>query len=186
MTIRSCKGVPEDEVPRTIFDKPRRTLLCFSGVRCPILPPTLKPWRTSAFVAAAIALAWLAGRGAAASPLAAQEMQSTMSGVYSAPQAARGEETYMGVCVSCHPAGTYKTAAFKANWKGRPLSDLFDQVREKMPKNDPASLSQQEYIQVVAYRLKINGVPAGDADLPADSDALRKIRIEMPADDRQP
>ena len=105
-----------------------------------------------------------------------------MSGVYTAPQAARGEETYMGVCVSCHPAGTYRTAAFKASWKGRPLSDLFDQVREKMPKNDPASLSQQEYIQVVAYLLKINGVPAGETDLPADSDALRKIRIEMPGD----
>ena len=116
-------------------------------------------------------------------PVAAQDMQSTMSGVYTAPQAARGEETYMGVCVACHPAGTYKAAGFRGNWKGRSLSDLFDQVREKMPKNDPASLSQQEYIQVVAYLLKINGVPAGDTDLPADSEALRKIRIEMPGDD---
>jgi mono/diheme cytochrome c family protein len=117
--------------------------------------------------------------------LAAQEPPSTMSGVYTAPQAARGEETYMGVCVSCHPAGTYKTAAFRANWKGRPLSDLFDQVREKMPKNDPASLSQQEYIQIVAYLLKINDVPAGEAELPPDNDTLRKIRIEMPEDREQ-
>ena len=116
-------------------------------------------------------------------PRSAQELQSTMSGVYTAPQAARGEETYMGVCVSCHPAGTYKTAAFRANWKGRPLSDLFDQVREKMPKNDPASLSQQEYAQLVAYLLKINEVPAGEAELPPDNEVLRKIRIEMPGDD---
>ena len=115
----------------------------------------------------------------------AQDMQSTMSGVYTAPQATRGEETYMAVCVSCHPAGTYRTPGFKANWKGRPLSELFDQVREKMPKNDPASLSQQEYIQVVAYLLKINGVPAGESDLPADTEALKKIRIEMPGDDRE-
>lgn len=138
-------------------------MLCFPGVRSLVL----------AFVAALVCYR------------VPQEMQSTMSGVYTAPQAARGEETYMGVCVSCHPAGTYKTAAFKANWKGRPLADLFDQVREKMPKNDPASLSQEEYIQVVAYLLKINGVPAGEADLPADSDALRKIRIEMPGDEKQ-
>jgi hypothetical protein len=116
-------------------------------------------------------------------PVAAQDMQSTMSGVYTAPQAARGEETYMGVCVACHPAGTYKAAGFRGNWKGRPLSDLFDQVREKMPKNDPASLSQQEYIQLVAYLLKINDVPAGETELPADNDVLRKIRIEMPGDD---
>jgi S-disulfanyl-L-cysteine oxidoreductase SoxD len=106
--------------------------------------------------------------------------QTTMSGVYTAPQAIRGEETYMGVCVACHPAGTYKTAAFKAAWKGRPLSDLYDEVREKMPKNDPASLTPAEGAQVVAYLLKINGVPAGDIELPGDREALKKIRIEMP------
>jgi mono/diheme cytochrome c family protein len=106
--------------------------------------------------------------------------QSTMGGVYTAPQAIRGEETYMGVCVACHPAGTYKTAAFKAAWKGRPLSDLYDEVREKMPKNDPASLTPAEGAQVVAYLLKINGVPAGEIELPGDREALKKIRIEMP------
>jgi cytochrome c5 len=153
----------------------------FPGVRPPT-SPLLNLRRTSAFVAAAMVFVLPAGRGSA-SPAIDQEMQSTMNGVYSAPQAARGEETYMGVCVACHPAGTYRTAAFKASWKGRPLAELFDQVREKMPKNDPASLSPQEYIQVVAYLLRINGVPAGDAELPADSDALRKIRIEMPGED---
>jgi mono/diheme cytochrome c family protein len=107
-------------------------------------------------------------------------MQSTMGGVYTAPQAIRGEETYMGVCVACHPAGTYKTAAFKAACKGRPLSDLYDEVREKMPKNDPASLTPAEGAQVVAYLLKINGVPAGEIELPGDREALKKIRIEMP------
>ena len=114
----------------------------------------------------------------------AQELQSTMVGVYTAAQAARGEETYMAVCVSCHPAGTYKAAGFKANWKGRPLSDLFDQVREKMPKNDPGGLSTQEYVQLVAYLLRINDVPPGDTDLSADGEAMKKIRIDMPSDDR--
>ena len=107
-----------------------------------------------------------------------------MTGVYTTPQAARGEETYMAVCVSCHPAGTYKAAGFKANWKGRPLSDLFDQVRERMPKNDPGSLSTEEYVQLVAYLLRINNVPAGDTDLSADGEAMKKIRIDMPSDDR--
>jgi cytochrome c5 len=123
------------------------------------------------------------GQGAATAPRAvSQDMQSTMTGVYTAAQAARGEETYMGACVSCHPAGTYKAAGFKATWKGRPLADLFDQVREKMPKNDPGSLSQQEYLQIVAYLLKINGVPAGENELPADTEALKKIRFDLPED----
>jgi cytochrome c5 len=120
----------------------------------------------------------------AATPAGDGSMPSTMTGVYTAPQASRGEETYMGVCVSCHPAGTYKTAAFRDAWRGRLLSELYDQVREKMPKNDPASLTALEYAQVVAYILKINGAPAGDTELPADSEALKKIRIEMPALDR--
>jgi polar amino acid transport system substrate-binding protein len=106
---------------------------------------------------------------------------STMTGVFTAAQATRGEDTYMAICVSCHPRGTYTTAAFKETWTGRPLSELFDLVREKMPKNDPGSLTPGEYAQAVAYLLKINDVPAGEEELPPDSEALKKIRIEMPA-----
>jgi S-disulfanyl-L-cysteine oxidoreductase SoxD len=106
---------------------------------------------------------------------------STMTGVYSAAQATRGEETYMAICVSCHPRGTYTTPGFKATWTGRPLSELFDLVKDKMPKNDPGSLTPAEYAQAVAYLLKINEVPSGEEDLPPDSEALKRIRIEMPA-----
>ena len=86
----------------------------------------------------------------------------------------------MAICVACHPRGTYATPAFRTAWTGRPLSDLFDLVKEKMPKNDPASLTPAEYAQVVAYLLKINDAPSGEHELPADSDVLKKIRIELP------
>jgi mono/diheme cytochrome c family protein len=103
-----------------------------------------------------------------------------MSGVYSAAQATRGEETYMNVCVACHPGGTYATPAFRTAWAGRPLSDLFEIVQEKMPKNDPGSLTPQEAAQVLAYLLKINEVPAGETELPAEAAALKKFRFEAP------
>jgi hypothetical protein len=106
---------------------------------------------------------------------------TTSAGVFTAAQATRGEETYMAICVSCHPRGTYATPAFRATWTGRPLSELFDFVREKMPKNDPGSLRPGEYAQVIAYILKINDAPAGDHELPAESEPLKKIRIELPA-----
>jgi mono/diheme cytochrome c family protein len=106
---------------------------------------------------------------------------TTMTGVYSAAQATRGEETYMAICVACHPRGTYTTAAFKTAWNGRPLAELFDLVREKMPKSDPGSLTPGEYAQAIAYLLKINDVPAGELELPPDGEALRKIRVEWPA-----
>ena len=133
-----------------------------------------------------VLVAWTAAFGAGPGSDVWQEapaapQTSTAAGVYSAPQATRGEETYMAICVACHPRGTYSTAAFKTAWTGRPLSELFDLVKEKMPKNDPASLTPAEYAQVVAYLLKINDVPAGEHELPPDSEALKKIRIEMPA-----
>ena len=49
-----------------------------------------------------------------------------------------------------------------------------------MPKQEPASLTPQEYAQLVAYLLKINEAPPGKDELPADADALKKIKIEMP------
>ena len=106
---------------------------------------------------------------------------TTMAGIYTTAQADRGEETYMGICVACHPAGTYNTDAFKATWAGRPLADLFSLISTTMPKSDPASLSPEEYSQLVAYILKINNVPPGKTDLPADAGKLKGIKIAMPA-----
>jgi mono/diheme cytochrome c family protein len=107
--------------------------------------------------------------------------RSTMRGVYTSAQATRGEETYMNVCVGCHPAGTYATPIFRTTWTGRLLSDLFEVVKEKMPKNDPGSLTPEEAAQVLAYLLKINDAPSGDAELPPDNAALKKIVFETPA-----
>jgi len=104
----------------------------------------------------------------------------TSTGVYTAEQAKKGEEAYMNMCVACHPAGTYTTPVFREKWHGKPLSELFQLVSETMPKQEPASLTPKEYAQVLAYLLKINDAPAGAEELPADAEALKKFRIEMP------
>ena len=106
---------------------------------------------------------------------------TTSSGVYTAAQAARGEQTYMSICVACHPAGTYSAAAFRAKWNGQPLSDLFSLVSSTMPKQEPATLEPEEYAQTLAYILRENGAPAGKEPLPASVKALKQIRIDMPA-----
>ena len=105
---------------------------------------------------------------------------STMTGVFTAAQAARGEETYMTICVACHPAGTYSAPAFKTSWANRPLSDLFSLIKNTMPKVDPGTLTPEETAQVIAYILKSNGVPPGKTELPSELAALKTIRIEMP------
>ena len=121
--------------------------------------------------------------GAAASGTAqapAARPITTSSGVFTAAQAARGEQTYMNNCVSCHPPGTYTAPAFRTKWNGVALSELFGLISHTMPKLEPASLAPEEYAEVLAYLLKINGAPAGKTKLPADESALKKIRIAMP------
>jgi mono/diheme cytochrome c family protein len=116
---------------------------------------------------------------AAKSPPA--KVVSTATGVFTTAQASRGEQTYMSICVSCHPKGTYTAPAFREKWNGSPLSDLYGFVSTSMPKMEPGSLEPEEYAQVIAYLLKINGAPAGKSELSTDVKALRRIRISFPA-----
>ena len=104
--------------------------------------------------------------------------RSTGQGVYSREQWLRGQDVYAGLCASCHPAVTHVGPVFTRSWAGKKLSDLFGFLRERMPKNDPGSLSEQEYVDVMSYMLRLNGMPAGADELPADSLALTKIRID--------
>jgi len=102
---------------------------------------------------------------------------TTRIGVYTTKQAARGAGIYTLYCKSCHTPETHSGATFAAHWNGRPLSDLYSFVRDRMPKNDPNSLSEQEYADVVAYVLKMNKMPVGQSEMPADSTKLSAIRI---------
>ena len=107
------------------------------------------------------------------------EMRSTQSGVYTAEQATRGEATFTSICTGCHTTATYATPAFAKKWNGRPVGELFTVIAETMPEDFPGTLTPAEYAQVVAYLLKLNRMPAGAEDLPADADALNKIRFDI-------
>ena len=117
-----------------------------------------------------------------AAELPAQQQEngqrSTRAGVYNREQWMRGSDIYAGMCAGCHPAVTHVGPAFNKSWAGKKLSELFGFLRERMPKNDPGSLSEQEYVDVMSYMLRLNGFPAGVEELPADSVALTKVRID--------
>lgn len=106
-------------------------------------------------------------------------LRSTRAGVYSVGQATKGGTLYALNCVSCHTPASHAGPTFAAKWDGRPLAELFEYVRSAMPKSDPGSLTQREYIQVLAYLLKMNGMPAGPEELPTDSLALKNIRLDL-------
>lgn len=122
------------------------------------------------------------GLSTAAIQAPAAKVITTSSGIFTNAQASRGEQTYMNICVSCHPKGTYTAPAFREKWNGYALSELYGLVSMSMPKMEPGTLEPEEYAQVIAYILKINGAPAGKAELPPDVKALRRIRISMPVE----
>lgn len=104
---------------------------------------------------------------------------STLNGVYTAEQADRGKAVYVGTCKSCHTPDTHTGATFAKFWKGKQLSDLFNFVASRMPKNDPGSLAIEDVADVTAYLLKLNAMPVGPGELPPDADSLKKVRIEV-------
>ena len=108
---------------------------------------------------------------------AAAAAKTTLSGIYTAAQASQGEDLYYALCVTCHPKGTYAGTNFKNNWYNRPLWDLWDWISNKMPKNDPGSLSPAEVLQVMAYILQQNKMPAGATPLKANEKEMYGIKI---------
>ena len=106
---------------------------------------------------------------------------------YSEVQASRGQRAYDDYCALCHgpilegrSSVPLSGAAFKARWvtAGRTVDEFYYIVRTQMPIDRPASLSKQQYIDIVAYVLKINGYHAGQQELLPDGSVLKDMMFE--------
>lgn len=112
--------------------------------------------------------------------LAAQSGDSTAStrdGVYSEPQARRGEAVFRETCSACH-LPEYFTTTMMLSWRGAPVSMLFEVLSTSMPEDRPGGLSPQQYADVLAYIFALNGLPAGRHELPSEPARLERIIIE--------
>ena len=103
---------------------------------------------------------------------------STLVGVYTNEQAARGKNVYAGSCRSCHSPTSHTGDVFAGWWQNKPLSDLYNYIASQMPKNDPGTLAPEDVADVVAYLLKMNDMPTGKAELYPDADSLKKFWID--------
>ena len=112
--------------------------------------------------------------------VAAQEKESVKSGVYTAAQADRGQGLFRSRCASCHAPNRFTDDLFYTSFAGKPLWEMFDVISDSMPEDNPGSLKKEEYADVIAYLLKLNNFPAGQADLPTDKEALSLIQMEKP------
>jgi hypothetical protein len=94
----------------------------------------------------------------------------------------------MDHCSLCHaedlsgdspynPAPSVAGRGFLLRWDNHTMYDLFTFVRTTMPKEKPSSLSNDVYIDVLAFILQRNKAPADEDELVADPDVLQKITI---------
>lgn len=146
----------------------------------PTSMPTALPIRRAARAAAlAIALVSIAPfadpLGAPlGAPLRAQDPVPVDSTV--AKQLDLGAQWFRASCVECH-ATSLADPDFRLKWSGRTAYDLFETIRSTMPEHDPGSLTLGTYASIVAYLMKLNGMPVGTTALSSDSTALAAVRL---------
>ncbi|HUE89188.1 MAG TPA: c-type cytochrome [Vicinamibacterales bacterium] len=104
--------------------------------------------------------------------------KSVNEGVYTPTQAARGEATFEASCTACHDTSRFSGPDFLSTWTGQPLHVLFDHVHTTMPEDNPGSLKPEQYADVLALFLKLNGYPEGTEELPAEAEALKGIKFD--------
>jgi mono/diheme cytochrome c family protein len=100
------------------------------------------------------------------------ETTSSRDGWYTSQQATAGAKAYKKKCASCHGAtlegGMGPVLVGKPFWQaygGKTVSTLWSSVHTQMPMMAPNSVPAKNSINIMAFLLQKNGVPAGATPL---------------------
>lgn len=112
--------------------------------------------------------------------------RSAAEGVYTQNQADQGRTVYQARCAQCHgnnhegAPGSPPVAGgtFQANWHDETLGIFYAYLKDTMPTGDAGSLSDDDYLALIAYLLQVNGYPAGESALTGREDILNDIAID--------
>src|SRR5688572_13081726 len=102
--------------------------------------------------------------------------QPAAPGPFTAAQATAGRTAYDASCAGCHGTDLRGVPAlagpdFASGWGTRSTRDLFNTIRASMPSDRPGSLSEETYLNVVAFILQSNGRTPGTQALTPTTDA---------------
>ena len=139
-----------------------------------------KPFAAAGAIALTMALGATIGRAQDAGP------GTVWDGVYTEAQADRGLKRYAANCEMCHGGGMTGGggvpgligAEFLFGYNNKTAADLFTYVKENMPPGQTGSLSDQQYVEIVAAVFKGNGFPASATqELPSSLSGLGAVKI---------
>lgn len=97
---------------------------------------------------------------------------STLDGVYTADQAQRGFDLFQAECAECHEPEDWQEGGFLGRWADQSVYRLWYYINDRMPYDDPWSLSRQQVTDVLTYILQLNDLPTGESELGPDDDSI--------------
>jgi mono/diheme cytochrome c family protein len=111
-------------------------------------------------------------------PFTAANALATGTGDYTSAQSTVGRKNFNQSCSSCHgsdlqgqagPALAGPAFAKSLQFSKMSASQLYGFISKQMPADDPGSLSEDQYLRVLAYILSKNGYPSGQTRLSKDT-----------------
>lgn len=116
---------------------------------------------------------WLLAAGAAFQITASAQARTVWNGVYTEAQATRGGVVFSASCSRCHSAEPNAGEEgrrlagdhFWQSYRESTVDRLLDFVSKNMPNGAGGTLSANNYADVVAFILNLNGLPTGAAEL---------------------
>ena len=106
--------------------------------------------------------------------------ETSMDGIYTADQAARGAGLFTSLCERCHSIQEFSGRSFDAIWAGVPAAALYTRIANTMPLDQPGSLGLPQVTALMAHIFAMNKMPTGNSPLVADIDWLMGITMARP------
>ena len=106
------------------------------------------------------------------------DQPAASGGSHTQAQATSGEQVFDENCSACHSTREFYGSEFQYSWGSRNARSFFRLVSRTMPDDAPGSLTEEQYVDVLAYILDLNGYPAGTTPLTADQEAMRALRLD--------
>ena len=134
-------------------------------------------------VSAVIGAAALTGVTYAGS-VTAQSGRNASEGIYAPAQAERGRTAFEASCTGCHGADLAGAAGpelagerFMSRWEVQTVNQLYREMKTRMPRSSPGSLTDDTYLDIVTYLLQANAFPPGREELKSDPALLSGIFV---------
>jgi glucose dehydrogenase/cytochrome c5 len=103
--------------------------------------------------------------------------------IYTAAQAKRGETAFQQKCVSCHSGEAWGPAlqgdSFWSSWDRKTARSLYTTIIATMPQGNAGTLAEKDVLDLVAYLLQSNGLPAGAKGIESANE-LNDVKLGRP------